>query len=67
MKFLLLTRHEDETKQLVNMSLVSEAIKAGGTGSFTNLVVPTAHQANDRLIAVVESPEEIAGMLAEKI
>ncbi len=64
MNFLLLTRCEDGSKQLVNMALVSEAISVPGSGTYTNLVVPTAVRETDRLIGVSETPEEIAQLLA---
>lgn len=63
MEFLLLTRVEDDSKQLVNMALVSEAISVPGEGTYTNLVVPSAIDATDRLIGVCETPEEIAALL----
>ncbi|WP_325085959.1 hypothetical protein [Burkholderia contaminans] len=63
MKFLLLTRAEDDSKQLVNMELVSEAISVSGEGTYTNLVVPSAVDAADRMIGVCETPEQIAALL----
>ncbi len=56
MRFLLLTR-PDGFKQLVNMSLVSEAILTPDCE--TRLVVPSAAYENAQYINVMESPETI--------
>ncbi len=66
MSYLLLTRIEDGSKELVNMALVSEAISLPGEATYTTLVVPSAVYEDARYIAVSETPEEIARLLASQ-
>ncbi|WP_321943905.1 hypothetical protein [Paraburkholderia tropica] len=67
MCYLLLTRIEDGSKELVNMALVSEAISLPGESAYTTLVVPSAVSEEARYIAVSETPQEIAALLASQI
>lgn len=64
MKFIMLTRCVDGASQLVNMSLVSEVVAVQGQGTYTNLVVPSAVYQDARYIAVKETPEQIAALIA---
>lgn len=63
MTFLLLTRFFDDAKQLVNMDLVSEAVRVTDPATYTSLTVPSAAYPEARTILVKESPSEIAGKL----
>lgn len=63
MAFLLLTRFADNAMQLVNMDLVSEAVRVSDPVTYTSLAVPSAVYPEARTILVKESLSEIAGKL----
>lgn len=61
MTYLLLTRAKDGKKQMVNMALVSEAVRSN-SNNYTRLVVPSA-VFDDEYVDVRETLEEIATMI----
>lgn len=63
MTYLLLTRAKDGKKQLVNMELVSEAVRSN-SNNYTRLVIPSAVFDDAKYVDVRETLEEIAKMIA---
>lgn len=61
MRHIVLTRHSDRAKTLVNMGLISEVVRI--SDSRTRLIVPMAVTEDARYIDVLETPEQIAALV----